>query len=54
MYRCAGLVVVPDRCGQGQDALQDADHDSGGGVSAVSFQVELALEGVVDRLDDLP
>ena len=34
--------------------MQDADGDAGEGVSAVSFEVELALEGVVDRLDDLP
>ena len=53
MDRCAGVVVVPDRCGQCQDALQDAHHDSGGGVAAVSFEVELAFEGLVDRLDGL-
>ena len=50
----AGVVVVPDRGGQGQDALHDAEPDSGRGVPAVSFEVELTLEGVVDRLDDLP
>src|ERR687897_2595926 len=48
-----GAVVVPDRGGQGQDALYDADPDPGGGVTAVLLQVELALEGVVDGLDDL-
>ena len=48
------MVVVPDRCGQREEALQDADGDAGGGAAAVPFQVELALEGVVDRLDDLP
>jgi hypothetical protein len=51
--RCAGVVVVPDRRGQGQDALQDSHHDSGWGVAPMTFQVELALEGVVDRLDGL-
>src|SRR5512135_3619737 len=49
----AGAVVVPDRGGQGQDALQDPGHDPGGGVPAVAFQVELAFECVVDRFDDL-
>ena len=29
-------------------------HDSGEGASAVAFEVELGLEGLVDRLDDLP
>ena len=38
-------VVVPDDGGQGQDALQDPDDHAGGGVAAVLFQVELALEG---------
>jgi hypothetical protein len=49
----AGVVVVPDRRGQGQDALQDADLYSGGGVTAVSFEVELGFEGLVDGLDGL-
>src|SRR5258705_13647903 len=52
--RLAGAVVVPDRRGQSQDALHDPNPDPGGGVAAVLFEVELALEGVVDRLDDLP
>ena len=47
------LVVVPDGGGQREDALQDADDDSGGGLPAVAFEVELALVGVVDRLDGL-
>ena len=51
MNRCAGAVVVPDRGGQGQDALQDADKYSGGGVSAVAFEVKLGFE-VGDRLQD--
>src|SRR3954468_4798443 len=50
----ADVVVVPDGCGEGQDALPDADADSLGGMPAVLFEVELALEGVVDRLDHLP
>ena len=52
--RLAGAVVVPDRGGQCQDALHDPYPDPGRGVAAVLFEVELALEGVVDRLDDLP
>src|SRR6266545_3235131 len=51
--RCADPIVVPDGGGEGQDALPDADDDAGGGVAAVGFEVELAFEGVVDRLDDL-
>ena len=34
--------------------MQDPDGDPGWGVPAVAFEVELTLEGVVDRLDDLP
>ena len=48
MDGCAGLVVVPDGGGQGQHALQDADYDSCRGAATVVFQVELALEDVVD------
>ena len=44
---------VPDRGGQREDALQDADEHASRGVPAVSFQVELTLEGLVDRLDGL-
>jgi hypothetical protein len=47
------VVVVPDRGGEGEDALQDSGHDAGWGVAAVAFEVELAFEGVVDGLDDL-
>src|SRR5690242_215106 len=49
----AGGAVVPDGCGEGQDALGDAYADAFDGASAVEFQVELAFEGVVDRLDQL-
>jgi hypothetical protein len=41
----AGVVVVADRCGERQDALQDPDDDSGGSVDAVSFEVDLRSEG---------
>src|SRR6266542_1056369 len=40
-----GVVVVPDRSGQGEDALQHPHDDACRGVPAVAFQVELALEG---------
>ena len=33
--------------------VQDADDDALGGAAAVAFQVKLALEGLVDRFDDL-
>lgn len=48
------LVVVPDRGGYGQQALGDAYGNSGGGSAAMLFQVELALGGIVDRLDEVP
>jgi hypothetical protein len=44
----ACVVVVPDGRRQGQDALQDAGDDARWGVPAVAFEVELAVEGVVD------
>ena len=52
--RLAGVVVVPEGGGQGQDALQHPHDDACRGVPAVAFQVQLAFEGLVDRLDDLP
>ena len=39
--------------GEGQDALHDPDPYPGRGAAAVLFQIELAFERVVDRLDDL-
>ena len=50
----AGAVVVPDHGGQGQDALQHPYGHACRGVPAVAFQVQLAFEGLVDRLDHLP
>lgn len=44
---------MPERAGEGQDALEYVDQDAGGGAPAVAFQVELAFEGGVDGLDDL-
>src|SRR5262249_41044367 len=51
--RCAGGPVVPDSGGHGEQPLGDAGGDAVGGAAAVAFEVELALEGVVDRLDPL-
>src|SRR5438552_10365979 len=52
--RCSGGPVVPDGGGHGQQPLGDAGIGARGGAAAVAFEVELALEGVVDRLDPLP
>jgi hypothetical protein len=52
--RLAGVVVVPDGGGEREDALQDADHHSAGGAAVVSLEIELALESLIDRIDDLP
>ena len=48
------VIVVPDHSREGEDALGDACADAGDGSPAVAFQVELGLEGLVDRLDRLP
>ena len=48
-----GGLVVPDGGGEGEEALQYAGADTGSGAAAVSFEIELALEGLVDRFDDL-
>ena len=48
-----GVFVVPDGGGEGEESLEDAGGDAGVGSAAVAFEVELAFEGVVDRLDDL-
>jgi len=42
--RLAGVVVVPDRGGQGQQALQHSRGDALDRAAAVAFQVQLALE----------
>ncbi|MGA6160817.1 hypothetical protein ACPEIC_46810 [Stenotrophomonas sp. NPDC087984] len=49
----AGPVVVPDRGGR-ENALGDADGNGLEGPSTVLFQIELALERVIDGLDQLP
>src|ERR1022692_3100678 len=48
-----GGPVVPDDCGHGQEPLGDPGADARSGAAAVPFEVELALEGVVDRFDPL-
>jgi hypothetical protein len=45
-----GGQVVPDAGGHGQQSLSDPGIQALGGAATVPFQVELALEGVVDRL----
>src|SRR5918999_5527634 len=52
----AGLVgepVVPNAGCECEHALADTGPDAVGGVGAVTLERELALEGVVDRLDPL-
>src|SRR2546423_7092006 len=49
----AGLPVVPDAGGEGEDALADACPDAGEGAAAVVFEGELAFGGVDDRFDPL-
>src|SRR4029079_11348911 len=50
----AGGPVAPDAGGEGEKSLGDAGEHALVGSSAVVFQVELALQGLVDRLDPLP
>ena len=42
------MVVVPDRGGQREESLEDSDEDALLAVTAVSFQAELAFQGVED------
>ena len=51
--RLSDEPVVPAARGEGEDALADARPDALRGVAAVALERELALEGVVDRLDPL-
>ena len=44
---------MSDAGGEREDAGGDAGADAGDGSAAVAFEVELALESVVDGLDDL-
>lgn len=45
--RRTGGVVVPDRGGEGEDALLDAGDHAAGSVAAVLFRVELAACGAL-------
>ena len=45
--------VVPDCGGEDEDSLEDAGADASWFASAVTFQIELGFEGLVDRFDDL-
>jgi hypothetical protein len=45
---------VPDGGGHRQEALGDAGADAFDAGGAVQFEVELAFQRVVDRLDELP
>src|SRR5271169_1936378 len=49
-----GGPVVPYARGHGQQPLGNPGVQAPGGAAAVAFEVELALEGVVDRFDPLP
>ena len=49
----AAVVVVPNRGGEREDALEDSGGDTSDGASTVSFEIELAFEGVVDGFDEL-
>ena len=48
-----GGFVVPDDRGEGEYPLEDTCHNASFGASAVTFEIQLALEGLEDRLDDL-
>lgn len=39
-------MVVPDRCGKREEALQDTDRDARDRPAAVGFEIELGFEGV--------
>jgi hypothetical protein len=44
---------VPDRGGHREESLKNPDKDTLLAVPTVSFQAELAFQGVEDRFDDL-
>ena len=48
-----GGFVVPDDGGEGEYPLEDTCHNTRFGASAVTFEIQLALEGLEDRFDDL-
>src|SRR5579859_2647050 len=52
--RPACVLVAPGGGGQREEPLKHADDHTAGGPAAVPFEVELTLEDLVDRHDDLP
>src|SRR5438067_11852486 len=52
-YGLPDLGVVPDDRGESGEALEDPGEDALIGPPTVAFQVELALQGVVHRFDEL-
>src|SRR5207248_2957789 len=48
-----GLGVVPDGRGESGEALENPGEDALIGSPTMAFQVELALQGVVHRFDEL-
>ena len=51
--RLASVEVVPDGCRECQQPLEDPGEHAFVGSAAVSLQVELALQGVIDGFDEL-
>src|SRR5438034_10821964 len=51
--RLPGLGVVPDGRGESGEALENPGEDALIGSATVAFQIELALQGVVHRFDEL-
>ena len=54
VFALLGLVTARSIANQVARAASHANPHPGRGVAVVLFEVELALEGVVDGLDDLP
>ena len=46
-------LVVSDHCGEGEYALEHPGGDPGEGAAAMALEIELALQGLIGRLDDL-
>ncbi|MBN1172987.1 MAG: hypothetical protein JXA67_12495 [Micromonosporaceae bacterium] len=47
------MPVVPDGGGEGQDSLENSDQNAVLGMSAVPFESELSLEGLIYGFDNL-
>ena len=46
-------LVMPDQCGEGEYAREHPGGDPGEGAAAMALEIELALQGPIDRLNDL-